>query len=64
MSDQRSKSLGQRTDAGGTHDLPPSRDEAAMNLAEQKRIAAELAAARDRQASTSTPAASKTAPAR
>jgi hypothetical protein len=46
------------------HDLPPSRDEAAMNLAEQKRIAAELAAARDRQASSSTPATSKTAPAR
>ena len=46
------------------HDLPPSRDEAAMNLAEQKRIQSELIAARDRQASSSTPAASKAAPAR
>jgi hypothetical protein len=36
------------------HDMPQSRDEAAMNLDEQKRIAAELIAARDRQAQAST----------
>ena len=33
------------------HDLPPDRDEAAMPPAERAKIAAELAAARDRQAS-------------
>ena len=33
------------------HDLPPDREEAAMAPAERARIAAELAAARDRQAS-------------
>jgi hypothetical protein len=32
------------------HDLPPSRDEAAMAPAERARIEAELLAARDRQA--------------
>jgi hypothetical protein len=45
------------------HDLPQARDEAAMNLAEQKRIAAELIAARDRQAQAGTPASSTTSPA-
>ena len=35
------------------HDLPPDRDEAAMKPAEQKKIEAELIAARDRQAATS-----------
>ena len=34
------------------HDLPPNREEAAMAPAERAKIAAELAAARDRQAST------------
>lgn len=34
------------------HDLPPDREEAAIPPAERARIAAELAAARDRQAST------------
>jgi hypothetical protein len=34
------------------HDLPPDRDQAAMAPAERAKIAAELAAARDRQAST------------
>ena len=34
------------------HDLPPDRDEAAMAPAEQAQIQRELAAARDRQAST------------
>jgi hypothetical protein len=38
------------------HDLPPDRDEAAMNAAELAKIQAELVAARDRQASTGTPA--------
>jgi hypothetical protein len=33
------------------HDLPPERDESAMNPAEQARIEKELVAARDRQAS-------------
>lgn len=33
------------------HDLPPDRDESAMLPAERAKIAAELAAARDRQAS-------------
>lgn len=37
------------------HDLPPDRAEAAMKPDEQKRIQSELIAARDRQASTSTP---------
>jgi hypothetical protein len=42
-------------EAGGylpVHDLPPNRDEAAMAPAEQAKIQAELAAARDRQAAT------------
>jgi hypothetical protein len=42
-------------EAGGylpVHDLPPNRDEAVMPLAEQAKIQAELAAARDRQAAT------------
>jgi hypothetical protein len=42
------------------HDLPPDRDEAAMNPAERARLQAELLAARDRQASvaaTQNPAA-------
>ncbi len=34
------------------HDIPPDRDEAAMNAAELAKIQAELVAARDRQAST------------
>jgi hypothetical protein len=34
------------------HDLPPDRDEAALAPAEQARALRELAAARDRQAST------------
>ena len=41
-------------DAGAylpVHDLPPDRDEAAMPPAERAKIEAELAAARDRQAS-------------
>ena len=40
-------------EAGGylpVHDMPPKRDEAAMAPAEQAKIQAELAAARDRQA--------------
>jgi hypothetical protein len=37
------------------HDLPPDRAEAAMKLDEQKKIQAELIAARDRQASSGTP---------
>jgi hypothetical protein len=41
------------------HDLPPDRDEAALAPAERAKIAAELAAARDRQASA--PAAKDTA---
>jgi hypothetical protein len=36
------------------HDLPQNRDEAAMSLAEQKRISADLIAARDRQAQAAT----------
>jgi hypothetical protein len=36
------------------HDLPPERAEAAMKPDEQKRIQAELLAARDRQASSGT----------
>ena len=32
------------------HDLPPDRDEAAMKPAEQRKVEAELKAARDRQA--------------
>jgi hypothetical protein len=42
------------------HDVPPARDEAAMNPAERARLQAELLAARDRQASvaaTQNPAA-------
>jgi hypothetical protein len=38
------------------HDLPPDRDEAAMKPAEQAKLQAELAAARDRQAATAAPA--------
>jgi hypothetical protein len=41
-------------EAGGwlpVHDLPPDREEAALPPAERAKIAAELAAARDRQAS-------------
>jgi hypothetical protein len=34
------------------HDLPPDRDEAALNPKEQARIEAELRAARDRQAAS------------
>ena len=44
-----------RKEAGGylpVHDLPPDRDEAAMNATELAKIQAELVAARDRQAST------------
>jgi len=37
------------------HDLPPERAEAAMKPDEQKRIQAELIAARDRQAASGTP---------
>lgn len=37
------------------HDLPPDRAEAAMKPDEQKKIQAELLAARDRQASTGAP---------
>jgi len=40
-------------EAGGylpVHDMPPNRDQAAMPPAEQAKIQAELAAARDRQA--------------
>jgi hypothetical protein len=37
------------------HDLPPDRDEAAMNAAELAKIQAELTAARDRQANSATP---------
>jgi hypothetical protein len=42
------------------HDVPPDRDEAAMNPAERAKLQAELLAARDRQASvaaTQNPAA-------
>jgi hypothetical protein len=46
------------------HDLPQARDDAAMNAAEQKRIAAELIAARDRQAQAATPPAPATPPAK
>ena len=35
------------------HDLPPDRDEAALNPKEQAKIEAELRAARDRQAASS-----------
>ena len=38
------------------HDLPPDREEAAMNATELAKIQAELTAARDRQASTGTAA--------
>jgi hypothetical protein len=37
------------------HDLPPDRQEAALAPAERAKIAAELAAARDRQGSTAAP---------
>ena len=43
------------------HDLPPDRAETAMKPDEQKKIQAELIAARDRQASTGAP---QNAPAR
>ena len=45
-------------EAGGylpVHDLPPDRDEAAIQPAEQKKIEAELIAARDRQAASGDP---------
>lgn len=45
-------------EAGGylpVHDLPPERPEAAMKPDEQKKIQAELIAARDRQASSGSP---------
>lgn len=45
-------------EAGGylpVHDLPPERAETAMKPDEQKRIQAELIAARDRQASSAAP---------
>jgi len=35
------------------HDLPPDRDEAALKPAEQRKVEAELIAARDRQAASS-----------
>ena len=44
-------------EAGGylpVHDLPPDREETAMKPAEQAKIQAELLAARDRQASSTT----------
>ena len=37
------------------HDLPPDRDEAALNPKEQARIEAEVRAARDRQAAAPAP---------
>lgn len=37
------------------HDLPPNREETAMKPDEQKKIQAELIAARDRQASSGAP---------
>jgi hypothetical protein len=46
--------VGAPKDSGGylpVHDLPPDRDEAALPPAERAKIEAELAAARDRQAS-------------
>jgi hypothetical protein len=46
-------------EAGGylpVHDLPPDRDEAAIKPAELAKIQSELTAARDRQATASTPA--------
>jgi hypothetical protein len=45
-------------EAGGylpVHDLPPDRNEEAMKPAELAKIQSELAAARDRQATASTP---------
>jgi hypothetical protein len=39
------------------HDLPPDRDEATMKPADQAKIQAELAAARDRQAAAAAAAA-------
>jgi hypothetical protein len=44
------------------HDLPPSRDEAAPSLAEQKRIQKELIDARDRQALATAPAPAPASP--
>lgn len=41
------------------HDLPPDRDEAAMKPAEQAKLQAELAAARDRQAASAPNPAAK-----
>jgi hypothetical protein len=49
-------------EAGGylpVHDLPPNREEAAMAPAEQAKIQAELAAARDRQAAAAANNAAK-----
>jgi hypothetical protein len=46
-------------EAGGylpVHDLPPERDEQAMKPAELAKMQSELTAARDRQATASTPA--------
>ena len=46
-------------EAGGylpVHDLPPDRDEAAIKPAELAKIQSDLTAARDRQATASTPA--------
>ena len=46
-------------EAGGylpVHDLPPERDEQAIKPAELAKIQSELTAARDRQATASTPA--------
>ena len=46
-------------EAGGylpVHDLPPDRDEAAMKPAELAKIQSDLTAARDRQATASSPA--------
>ena len=46
-------------EAGGylpVHDLPPDRDEAAIKPAELAKIQSELTAARDRQATASSPA--------
>jgi len=46
-------------EAGGylpVHDLPPNRDEEAIKPAELAKIQSELTAARDRQATASTPA--------
>jgi hypothetical protein len=54
-------------EAGGylpVHDLPPERNEEAMKPAELAKIQADLTAARDRQATASTPAATPAKPAK